>query len=292
VDEIANAALWLGLMTELMATHQDVTRVMEFEHAKHNFVAAARQGMGAPLIWFDGEEIAAPKLIGDRLLPLASQGLDRAGVDKKDRDHYLGVIERRVKTGRNGARWLLYSLAAMKDHGTPGERLNALTLATIARQKSGRPVSEWEPARLEEGGGWANNYLKVEQYMTTDLFTVHPDEPVDLVAKLMEWQKIRQVPVEGADHKLVGIVSYRALLRILSDPELAGRVHTISVADVMKRDPVTVVPTMSTLRAIEIMREFGVGSLPVVSDGRLVGIVTEHDFMDIAGQLLEQKLRG
>ena len=47
VDEIANAALWLGLMTELMATYQDVTKVMEFEHAKHNFVAAARQGMAA-----------------------------------------------------------------------------------------------------------------------------------------------------------------------------------------------------------------------------------------------------
>jgi CBS domain-containing protein len=59
----------------------------------------------------------------------------------------------------------------------------------------------------------------------------------------------------------------------------------------MKKDPVTVPPTMTTLRAIEIMREFGVGSLPVVSEGRLVGIVTEHDFMDIAGQLLEQKLR-
>jgi CBS domain-containing protein len=58
----------------------------------------------------------------------------------------------------------------------------------------------------------------------------------------------------------------------------------------MKKDPVTVSPVMPTLRAIEIMREYGIGCLPVVHDGRLVGIVTEHDFMNIAGQLLEKKL--
>jgi hypothetical protein len=80
-------------------------------------------------------------------------------VDAKDRDRYLGVIERRVRTGRTGSRWLMFSLAGMKDHGTQGERLNALTSATIARQASGAPVAEWEPARLDEGGGWENNYL-------------------------------------------------------------------------------------------------------------------------------------
>ena len=48
---------------------------------------------------------------------------------------------------------------------------------------------------------------------------------------------------------------------------------------------------MTTLRAIEVMREFGVGCLPVVADGRLVGLVTGDDFMGIAGQLLEERLR-
>ncbi len=290
-DEIANAALWLGAMTGLMARYEDITRVMEFEHAKHNFVAAARQGLGAPMIWLEGKELPAPVLILDHLLPLAAEGLARAGVSTKDKDRLLGIVERRVRSGRGGARWLLFSLGAMKDHGTQAERLNALTVATVARQRAGGPVSEWEPARLEEGGGWKNNYMKVEQYMTTDLFTVHPDEPVDLVAKLMEWEKIRHVTVEDHEHRLIGLVSYRALLRLLSDPDLAQRAHATAVSDIMKRDPITVFPTMTTLRAIEIMREHGVGCLPVVQEGRLVGIVTEHDFMDIAGMLLEQRLR-
>ena len=59
----------------------------------------------------------------------------------------------------------------------------------------------------------------------------------------------------------------------------------------MKKDPYIVSPTMSTLRAIELMREYGVGCLPVVADGRLVGLVTGDDFMGIAGQLLEERLR-
>ena len=180
----------------------------------------------------------------------------------------------------------------MKDHGTPAERLNALTLATVKRQKSGLPVSEWEPARLDEGGGWKNNYLKVEQFMTTDLFTVHADDPVDLVARLMEWEKIRHVPVEDTEHRLVGLVSYRSLLRLLATAGGHERWHEVAVADIMKKDPITVSPTMTTLRAIEIMREKRVGCLPVVSEGRLIGVVTEDDFMDIAGQLLEERLRG
>jgi CBS domain-containing protein len=288
---MANAALWLGAMTALMRRREDITRVMEFEHAKHNFVAAARQGLGAPMVWLEGREMPAPVLILDHLLPLAAEGLDSAGVAAADRDRLLGVVEQRVRSGRGGARWLLFSLAAMKDHGTQAERLNALTTATVARQRAGGPVSEWEPARLDEGGGWKNNYLKVEQYMTTDLFTVHPDEPVDLVAKLMEWEKLRHIPVEDHEHRLIGLVSYRALLRLLSDPDLAQRAHSIAVADIMKRDPVTVSPTMTTLRAIEVMRENAIGCLPVVHENRLVGLVTEHDFMAIAGQLLEQRLR-
>ncbi|MEP7028157.1 MAG: CBS domain-containing protein [Candidatus Eisenbacteria bacterium] len=290
LDEIANAAFWLGLMNGLMRKYEDITRVFEFEQAKQNFVSAARLGLGSHMSWLEGKEIPTPALIAEHLLPIASEGLAQAGIAAADSDRYLGVIEKRVRTGRTGSRWLMFSLAGMKDHGTQGERLNALTSATIARQAGGTPVADWEPARLDEGGGWENNYLKVEQYMTTDLYTVHPDDSIDLAAKLMEWHRIRHVPVEDQDHRLIGLVSYRSLLRLLTDPESAGRAHAIPVADVMKRDPFNVSPTMTTMRAIEIMRKHGVGCLPVVLDGRLVGLVTSDDFIGIAGQLLEERL--
>ena len=65
------------------------------------------------------------RLALDHLLPLADEGLTAAGIDDADRERYLGVVERRVRTGRTGSRWMLHSLADMKDHGTPGERLTA-----------------------------------------------------------------------------------------------------------------------------------------------------------------------
>ena len=59
--------------------------------------------------------------------------------------------------------------------------------------------------------------------MTTDLFTVHEDDPVELVANLMDWERIRHVPVEDHEHRLVGLVSYRALLRLLGARAAASR---------------------------------------------------------------------
>ena len=58
----------------------------------------------------------------------------------------------------------------------------------------------------------------------------------------------------------------------------------------MTKDPYVTSPGMPTTRAIELMRRYGIGCLPVTHEGRLVGIVTENDFMEIAGQLLEERL--
>lgn len=292
LDEMSNAAFWLGLMHAMPKQVEDVTTRMPFEHAKMNFDNAARHGLAATFNWLDGEEISAQKLVMDRLLPMASEGLSQAGISDSDRERYLGTIAKRIGTGRTGSRWLLKSLDGMGNHGTTGERLTALTAALLARQKSERPVADWDLANLDEGGGWKHNYLKVEQYMTTDLVTVHEEDPIDLVANVMVWEKIRHVPVEDSQHRLVGIVSYRALLKLMAEGRLSeGDAPLPAVGEVMKRDPVVVGPEMSTLRAMAIMREFSIGSLPVVTEGRLVGIITEHDFMDIAGQLLEQKLK-
>jgi CBS domain-containing protein/gamma-glutamylcysteine synthetase len=291
IDEVANAAFWFGLLGALAHEYEDITRVMEFEHAKTNVLHAARQGLSAHLVWLEGEEMPAQKLILDKLLPMAASGLDLREIDAADRDRYLGVIEERVKSGRTGSRWLLQSLASFKEHGTPGERFTALTAATVDRQRSGRPVHEWDLARLEESGGLKNNYIKVEQYMETDVITVHPDEPLDLVAHLMEWNHIRYVPVEDMEHRLVGIVSQRGLLRHLASGAAVKEGTTLAVADVMRRDLVTVAPETTSIEAIRLMRRHKIGFLPVVHAERLIGVVTERDFMDIAYGLLERKLQ-
>lgn len=292
VDEIANAAFWYGLMLGLGRQVDDVTKLMSFDDAKGNFFAAARNGLGAQLTWFDGQSIQARDLILEKLLPIAYEGLRGAKIDPADIERYLGVIQERVQAAQTGSRWALKSFAALAEKGTPGERLNAITAASVSRQWENTPVARWPLARIEEGGGWRNNYVKVEQFMNTDFVTVQETDGLDLAANLMVWERIRHVPVEDREHRLVGLVSYRALLRALAAGAAEGRqVGDIPVSEVMKRDPVCVTPETPSLKAIEILRKGDFGSLPVVKDGRLVGVITARNFLQIAAELLEQKLK-
>jgi CBS domain-containing protein len=127
--------------------------------------------------------------------------------------------------------------------------------------------------------------------MTTDIFTVSEDESLDLVASVMEWKRIRHIPVEDKQHRLVGLISYRALLKLMARGVLGERQKQIAVEEVMIRDPVTIAPDASTLEAIDAMRQNGISCLPVVKDDHLVGVLTERDLMNVAGELLEERLK-
>jgi CBS domain-containing protein len=292
LDEIANAALWFGLMMQMPRVYPDLSERMPFEDARANFVAAARNGLDCKQRWIDGRTLSVRELLLDELIPMARKGLESCRIDSADIDRYLGVISSRVAGGRNGARWMIDSVAKIHDHGTRAERLASLTAATINRQRSGVPVHEWALAELNECGTWKHHYLRVGQYMKTDLFTVQEDELIDLAASIMEWEHVRHIPVEDSEHQLVGLLSYRALLKLVSDPKKLRGAESIAVSDIMNRDPVSVSPDTPTLEAIALMRSRGTSCLPVVSEGKLVGIVTEHDYMRIAGQLLEDQLRA
>jgi CBS domain-containing protein len=291
VDEMANAAFWFGLMAGLAEEHEDIRTVMAFDDAKSNFIAAGRLGLGAHFQWLNGDVYSAPDLIQQRLVPLAREALTEVGIDREDIERYLGVIEARVGGRRTGADWLIQSLAAMKDPSTMDERLCALTGATVSRQENGQPVHTWKLASLEESGGWRPSFMYVEQYMNTAPITVHKDAPIDLVANLLDWHRIQHIPVEAEGHRLVGLVSHRSLLRFLAGEERNRHHGPVPVSEIMHRDLVTVTPDVSTIDAIKLMREHKIGCLPVVSKGKLVGLVTEREFTGIAGNLLEKMLR-
>jgi CBS domain-containing protein len=291
LDEIANGAFFFGLMSAISHEVPDVAKVMSFDDAKGNFIAAARLGLQANLTWFHGKEYGAGELIRDVLLPLARQGLEHSKVDSGDIDRYLGVIEERVRRGRTGARWALDSLVAMGEKGTKDQRMGAIVRAAVVRQRTGDPVHMWELADIGEFEGWRESYLQVGQFMTTDLFTVHPEDVVDLAASLMDWRHIRHVPVEDNDGRLVGLVSHRTLLRLVGQGMKGVENTPVAVKDIMKTDPVTVTTITPTLEAIELMRKQKVGCLPVVEDGRLVGIITERDLIRVAAMLFEKHLR-
>ena len=287
LDEIANGALWFGAMAELGAQGEDVARRIDFDQAGANFYSAAREGLGAGFTWLDGEDVTASRLVLDRLIPLAEAGLRRQGIVEDDIKRYLSVVDARVRTARTGARWQLSSWNALKNKTTSGERSSALVAATLQRQQTGGPVAEWERARLDEGDSGPAGYQQVDQYMTTDLFTVDASDPIEIVVNLMSWERIRHVPVEDNEHRLVGLVTYRAVLRYLAG---GGSLHDTPVSAIMRTDVLTIGVETRTLDAIAVMRKYRYGCLPVLQDGHLVGILTEEDFMNVASKLLEQQL--
>lgn len=292
LDEMANTVFWIGAVLGVAKAVPDITERMEFDDAKANFLAASRLGLRSGMAWLDGDSGPADRLVLDTLLPLAHDGLSHYPVYKTEVDRYLGVFEERVSAGVTGSSWALKSLSKLKHAGTRGEQLAALTSATVRQQKKGLPVARWQHAELSEAGGWKHNYLRVEQYMTTSLTTVKQDELVELVAYLMHVRQIRHVLIEDNEHHLVGIVSYRSILRLMAEGRTREEAESMPVSEVMERDPITVSPETPTLEAINRMRSNRVSALPVVQDGQLVGLVSETDFMPMAYHLLEERLQG
>jgi CBS domain-containing protein len=293
LDEVANAAFYFGLMSGVLEEVGRIEDHLQFDDAKHNFLAAARHGLRAQFTWLGHRTHTASELILDHLLPLARRGLVSARIDSDDIERYLGVIEARVRADQTGAQWALRSLAQMPAHSGREQRLRSLTAAMLQAQQveqAEQPGHTWPLATLREGDeDFRSSFQTVDQFMTTDLFTVHPEDLVDLAATVMDWEHVRHVPVEDDEGRLVGLLSHRALLRMVARRG-QGSDEPASVRDLMKADPVTIAPSTSTLAAMRIMQVERVGALPVVDDGKLVGIVTEHDLIRVATRVLERYL--
>jgi len=288
VDELANAAFFFGLMSALPVEYGDVREQMSFDDAENNLVTAARYGLHSKLRWLRGQTWATDRLVLDHLLPLARKGLEAARIDSADVERLLGVLEERVRSRRTGAQWALDSFAAMGEDRTKPERCRALAAATLKNQEEGRPVAQWELAAFEPQSSDPDRLQTVEQVMTSDVFTLHPEDGVDLAASLMDWEDVRSVPVEDQTGHLQGMVSYRSVLRLLSR---GGAKVGVPVREIMDHDPPTIRPEATTLEALQLMRAHDVSALAVVNrDGRLVGIATDHDFLLLAAALLEERL--
>jgi CBS domain-containing protein/gamma-glutamylcysteine synthetase len=286
IDEIANAAFFLGLVYGGAAEYGDIRSKLDFDDAHANFLAAASRGLNSQFTWLGGFKVSTQDLILKELLPLARLGLVGCGVSTSDIQRYLDIIEQRVECGLTGSQWLLSSLSAMRQEGTRDEAQSALTAATLKHQQENRPVHTWPLAGLDEAGAVSQGYVRVEEFMTTDLYTVHQDEPIELVAHLMLWKHIRHVPVENEDGQLVGLLSSFDVLAYLA---ARGQSATspLPVSSLMGRNPLVIPPEMPTRDAMALLRRGGGDALLVVKNGRLVGIVTDRDFVRVAARHLE-----
>jgi len=289
IDEIANSAFWLGLVNGMPDKYRNLGSSIPFDMAQMNLLRAAKLGLDTKFHWLDDQVIPAQQLILEELLPIARSGLEKAKVDSKDINRLLKVVEKRVDSRKTGSIWIFDSFSKLMEEGTRYEAAVALTASMVRLQRQGKPVHEWPLAKMTDAGLWRKKFWRVEQIMSTDLYTVHENDLVDLAAQIMDWKHIRHVPVENDMGQMVGIADQRTLLRYLGTAY--GEVQLKAVREIMNQDPITIPPQTLTLDALNLMREHHLSCLPVVEDGKLVGMVTEYDFAKITAQLLQELAR-
>ncbi len=133
---------------------------------------------------------------------------------------------------------------------------------------------------------------QVRDMMREAVKTLGQNDQLTIADELMRMERIRHLPVLDDDGAVVGIVSQRdlfrgALARALGYGEHAQEalIAQLVVKDVMTNNPTTIAPEATVSGAARVMLDQKIGCLPVVKGGKLVGIVTESDFLvRIAGE--------
>ena len=145
LDMMANSAFYYGLLRALSDEDRPVWTQMSFAAAEQNFVAAARHGLDAQFYWPGLGRVAPDELVLRQLLPMAYEGLRSWDVAPEVRDRFLGVIEGRAKSGRNGSTWQVATVHALQERGlTRPQALAEMLRLYCERMHSNEPVHTWD----------------------------------------------------------------------------------------------------------------------------------------------------
>ncbi|HMZ89585.1 MAG TPA: glutamate-cysteine ligase family protein [Chitinophagales bacterium] len=274
-DEMANAAFWIGLMKAKPENVKKIWEHFDFKDVKSNFFKAARAGMESAFVW-RGKTISAYDLIKNELLPLAHAGLQNCGMPEEEIYLYLGTIEKRLET-RTGAQWQVQNYRRLKKEMNDADALRALTESMYTLQLQNIPVCNWPDIAVAEAV--ASNIAKmhtVRQLMSTDVLTVYPEDPVALVARIMEWNDINHIIVEDRKGHIHGVITSGHIMEL---KEKQTNLDILPVKQVMRTELHTTSPDAPIESALEIMQTHWISSLPVVSENKLMGIVTKNDML-------------
>ena len=287
LDEVSNAAFWLGLMVSFRQKFDDIRKHILFAEARDNFMKAARYGMDTTFSWLHDRKVNARDLILEELLPMARAGLEQRSLTASDIDRYLNVIQGRAEQHMNGARWLLRGYTKLLEDVDKDEALSVITTAIQQNQEKEKPIHEWPSPNVSDLAAYRPMALTVGECMTTDVFTVRKEDIIELVGEMMDWRRIRYVPIEDGKGKLEGLVTHRLIMReLLKDRDEDA---ATTVEEVMIKEPITTTAHTTVREAMGTMRENRVGSLPVINEhNELIGIITEMDFLRITARLLDR----
>ena len=131
--------------------------------------------------------------------------------------------------------------------------------------------------------------------MTTTLFVLPETLTLDVVRFLMQIEHIRHIPIVDQNYQFVGLVTHRDLLAhsfsalANINEDVQDHVdHQVPIANIMKTDVVTIDSDLDLCSAISILLENKYGCLPVIVEKKLVGIITEADFLKLTYDLLKK----
>lgn len=135
--------------------------------------------------------------------------------------------------------------------------------------------------------------ITLAEVMTPEPRTLRPDATLLDAIQLLHEQRFRHIPVATDDGRLLGVVTDRDIKRASPSP-LASEQHQVwervvretPLARVMTREPITATPGTTVRAALDRFVDDKIGCLPVLEDGRLVGIVTAHDLFRAMRTLL------
>ena len=127
--------------------------------------------------------------------------------------------------------------------------------------------------------------MLVARRMTRDPISISPEASIQEAIELMKTHSIRHLAVVDEQERLVGWVSDTELRGVF----IASMIEELTVGDVMISDPITVSSTDVLEQAALLISKHKIGGMPVLEDGKLVGIITVVDileaFVDIMGVL-------
>ena len=134
--------------------------------------------------------------------------------------------------------------------------------------------------------------FSIDAIMSTDLITLPPTADLGEARRLMRANRIHHLPIVDDEQQIVGLVTLTDVLAatdsILRDDDNRMHAAEILVRDVMVTDVATVQEDVSLRQAALFLEKHKIGCLPVVTNGRLKGIITDTDFVGVAINLLEQ----
>ncbi len=269
LDEMANFALWVGLMTGRPSMFDNMPKVMAFQDAKSNFIKAARYGKEAVLCW-EGELLPAKRLLKDRLLPIAKDGLKSMGIPAATIQRYFEVIEGRME-GKTGSKWIVSNYRNLQKTQKSDHALRLITRAMYKNQKKSLPVHLWPDVtsqkKLLDFTPW------VGHIMSTRLLTVKRNDLADLATSIMQWKNIHHMPVEDEKGKLCGLLTWTHVEKNRTAGKSKGRL----VEDIMVKNVLTVNSNTPIPDAIALMKKNCIGCLPILQNEELIGIITIKD---------------